>query len=228
MKLAKTLTNITLCLLACSVFIGCRPVSKVKRTLALNDIHIQAAIAEDKGDYQTAYDLWTNYVERRPQSVLAEHRLGLVEIELGLYEQAIGHLRIAHDLKPGNIEYINALATALLKAGQKDALMALLLETTDEGPAGSGQLRLARFAQQAGLMDEAHQALLRSIIENNGQSPIPYIEMANFANTIGDSNAEIKNLRYALWFDRSDPVILNRLTNLGMIAGPSLALIPQE
>ena len=138
MKLAKTISIITLCLLACSVFIGCSSVSKVKRTLALNDTHIQAAIAEDMGDYQTAYELWTNYVERRPQSVLAEHRLGLVEIELGLYEQAVGHLRIAHDLKPGNLEYIDALATALIKTDRTDSLMTLLHETASEGPAGSG------------------------------------------------------------------------------------------
>lgn len=225
MKLSKPLT-ITLCVFTLSILWGCSTASKVKRTLALNDTHIQAAIAEENGDYQRAYELWTSYVDRRPQSVLAEHRLGLVEMKLGLYEQAVGHFRVAHDLKPGNLEYIHSLADALVQANQTDALMSLLHETETEGPAGSGELRLARYAQQVGLMDEAHQALLRSIIRNNGQSPEPYIEMANFARTIGDPEAETQNLRYALWFDQSDPIILARLESLGMITGPSLAIAP--
>jgi tetratricopeptide (TPR) repeat protein len=226
MKLVKTASIIVLCVLALAALDGCSPVNKVKRTLALNDIHIQAGIAEEKGDDQRAYELWTEYVDRRPQSVLAEYRLGMVETRLGLIDQAIGHLRIAHDLKPGNIIYLEALAEALAQGNRTDSLMKLLNETLNEGEEGTGYLRLARYAQRVGQMDEAREALLLAIIQNRGESPQPYLEMANFARTLNDQATEIKYLRNVLWFEQSNPAILSRLNDLGMIAGPSLAIKP--
>ncbi len=222
----KTTTIVLLALLLAAIPSGCSSVDKVKRTLTLNDIHIQAAVAENKGDDARAAELWTEYVNIRPQSVLAQYRLGMVEMRLGNVEQAIGHLRIAHDLKPGNIEYIEALAEALARAQHTDALMKLLHETVDEGEPGSGQLRLARYAQRVGFMDEAREALLLAIAKDAGQSPTPYLAMADFANAIGDKDTEIKYLRHVLWFDHSDPAILARLESLGLIPGPSLATAP--
>ncbi len=221
---AASIVFISLCLALAPT--GCSSVDKVKRTLTLNDIHIQAAIAENKGDDARAQELWSEYVNIRPQSVLAQHRLGMVEMRLGNIEQAIGHLRIAHDLKPGNIEYIEALADALAQAGRTESLMKLLHETVEEGEPGSGRLRLARYAQRVGLMDEAREALLLAIAQNAGESPTPYLAMADFANAIGDRDTEIKYLRYALWFDHADPIILARLESLGLIPGPSLATAP--
>lgn len=210
-----------------SVLGGCNTAGKVKRTLALNDLHIRAAVAEDEGDWDQAYALWSEYVERRPQSALAEYRLGMVEMRLGLERQAVGHLRVAHDLKPGNIEYLEALASALVATGQTESLMTLLRQTAEEGPDGSGYLRMARFAQEAGMLDEAREAYELAIMQARGASPKPYLEMAQFARVIEDQDMEIRNLRFALWFDRTDAAIESRLEALGMIPGPSLALKPE-
>lgn len=228
MKLFQTISVVLVCILSSAAITGCSSVGKVKRTLALNDLHIQAAIAEDRGDDEKAYELWSEYVDRRPHSVLAEYRLGVVETRLGLLNQAIGHLRIAHDLKPGNEEYLLALAEALAQANRTDSLMKLLRERVEEGEDGAGYLRLARFAQRVGLMDEAREALLLAIVHNHGLSAVPYVALADFAAAVGDRDDEIQNLRYALWFDPSDPVILERLESLGMIPGPSLAVHPAD
>jgi tetratricopeptide (TPR) repeat protein len=223
MNLVKSFVCIAL---AVALAPGCSSVSKVKHTLALNDLHIQAAIAEEKGDDQTAYELWSNYVDRRPQSALAEYRLGMVESRLGKMNDAIGHLRVAHDLKPGNINYIEGLAGALAQINRIDGLMKLLRATIDEGQPGSGQLRLARYARRVGLMDEAKEALELAIIADRGQHVGPYLEMAEFARSINDQDNEIRYLRYALSFDPSEAAILSRLGELGMIPGPSLAIEP--
>ncbi len=226
MKFAKIVSIVIVCAFSSGALVGCTPVNKVKRTLSLNNLHIQAGVADDQGDDQAAYDLWTEYVDRRPHSPMGEYRLGKVETRLGKYSQAAGHLQIAHDLKPGNIEYLEALADALVLSNRTDSLMKLLSETITEGDDGSGYLRLARYAQQVGQMDEAREALLSAVAQDNGQSVTPYIALADFANTLGDQEMEIQNLRYALWFDRSDQVILHRLESFGMIAGPSLAVQP--
>lgn len=206
---------------------GCSTAGKVKKTLALNDLHIRAAVAEDKGDWDTAYELWSEYVDRRPQSALAEYRLGKVETQLGLYTQAISHLRVAHDLQPGNIEYIEALAQAMIANNNRDQLMSLLRDTAEEGPDGSGYLRMGRFAQEAGLLDEAREAFSLAIVNARGLSIEPYLAMADFATFIGDTDMEILNLRSALWFDRTDEALNKRLEGLGMIPGPSLAIQPE-
>lgn len=206
---------------------GCNAAGKVRRTMTLNDLHIRAAIAEDEGDWDQAYALWTEYVDRRPQSALAEYRLGVAEMRLGLASQAVTHLRVAHDLKPGNIEYLEALAGSLVATGQTQSLMMLLQQTADEGPDGSGYLRTGRFAQQAGMMDEAREAYTLAIVHARGTSPEPYLQMAEFARAIDDREMEVRNLRYALWFDRADEAIQSRITSLGMIPGPSLALSPE-
>jgi len=228
MKLVKAASIVCVCVISLLGNGGCSTVDKVKSTLALNDIHIQAAIAEDHGDDARALELWSEDVARRPQSVLAEYRLGMVETRLGLLNQASGHLRIAHDLKPGEIVYLEALADVLALAGRTEALMKLLQETVDEGEVGDGQLRIAKYAQQVGLMDEAREALLLAIVQTGGGSPKAYLEMANFANAVGDRESEIANLRFVLSFDHSDPAILARLEALGMIAGPSLAVYPDQ
>ena len=206
---------------------GCNTAGKVKRTLALNDLHIQAAVAEDRGDWEEAYELWSEYVDRRPQSALAEYRLGKVEMRLGLYSDAVSHLRVAHDLQPGNVEYIEALAEALVVVGDREALMTMLRQTADEGPEGSGYLRMGRYAEEAGLLDEARESFDLAIVHARGTSAEPYIAKADFAQRIGDADMEVQNLRYALWFDRTDESINARLTALGMIPGPSLALKPE-
>jgi Fe2+ transport system protein FeoA len=51
--------------------------------------------------------------------------------------------------------------------------------------------------------------------------------MADFASTIGDTDLEVRSLRQALWFDRTDEQINARLVALGMIPGPSLAIRPE-
>lgn len=220
------LVKIALCVSLVVLVAGCSPVNKVRRTLALNDLHIQAAIAEDNGDDQRAYELWSEYVDRRPHSDLAEFRLGRVEMRLGRYTDAVSHLRIAHDLKPGNIEYIETLAEAMVLAGQTESLMGLLRATVNEGENGSGYLRLARYAREAGLMDEAHEALRLAIVQGRGESPEPYLAMADFARATGDTEAEIENLRYVLWFDGENEAVRTRFESLGIIPGPSLAQEP--
>lgn len=207
---------------------ACSTAKKVKRTLALNDLQIQAGVAEDRGDDQRAYELWSEYVDRRPQSDLAEHRLGKIEARLGRYNDAVSHLRVAHDLQPGNVEYIEALADVLVTTGDRAGLMSLLRDSVEEGEGGSGYIRMAHYAQQAGMLDEAREALQLAIVRARGQSPTPYMAMADFARAVGDRELEVQNLRYALWFDPADQQILARFAQLDMVPGPSLAQQPAD
>jgi tetratricopeptide (TPR) repeat protein len=206
---------------------GCSTSKKVRSTLATNQVLVQAGAAEDDGDYEKAYQLWTDFVERRPHEAFGEYRLGRIENRLGKHSDAVRHLSIAHDLKPGNIEYIEELAVAYSASGQQDELLSMLNATVDEGEDGSGYLRLAHHAAKVGMMDEAHEALIAAVTIHGAVSAKPHLALADFARDIGDAEVEITALRHALWFDPSDSTILDRIRELGLIPGPSIALDPR-
>ena len=208
--------------------VSCGPTQKVKRTLALNDLSLRARTAAKNGDDERALELWQEYVDRRPHSDSAEFQLGMTEARLGMYTEAIGHLTTAHDLRPGRIEYIEGLADTYAQAGRPDDMMKLLRETADEGERGSGHLRLARYAQRVGLLDEAKQGIRSAMILAGDESAEPYMAMADFARQIGDAGLEERALRQALWFDRSSDDLDQRFLALGITPGPSLAMVPGQ
>ena len=77
-------------------------------------------------------------------------------------------------------------------------------------------------------MDEAREALSLAIVNARGKSAKPYIAMADFARVIDNTDLEIRSLRQALWFDRTNEEIEARLEGLGLIPGPSLAIRPES
>ena len=207
---------------------GCQTVERAQSTLRLTELSGQARQAQIDGDFERARDLWLQYVQRRPHSHSAEYNLGLVETELGLYDDAVSHLSIAHDLRPGNDDYIAALAQAYLRVGETDRMMTLLRRAEHERNDLDDILRTAEFARRAGLMDDAQEALRRAVALGGMDSPRPHLAVADFAHAIGNRDLEIAALRRALWFGPDSRAYHARLTALGVTPGPSLAMHPQR
>lgn len=213
-------------LLVTTIISACSTPEKVRRTFALSELSGQARAAADNGDDQRAYELWTEYVQRRPHAHYAQYELGLVETRLGLMDQAITHLTIAHDLRPGNVDYIKALADAYLKAADTESMMSHLRESVEEGGEVAGYLRLADYATRAGLMDDAKLALRHAVALGGNESPEPHLAMADFANAVGDTKLEREALSRALWFNPASRELDARFLALGITPGPSLAKNP--
>ncbi len=207
---------------------SCGTARKVKRTFALNELSVQARMAAQRGDDERSLELWQEYVERRPHAHFAQFNLGQTESRLGMYGQAIGHLTAAHDLRPGNIEYIEALADTYILADKVENMMSLMANTVFEGEPGEGHLRMARYAQQVGLLDEAKAAIRSAIVYFDGESAEPYMAMADFAQMIGDADLEERSLRQALSFDETSDELDQRFLALGITPGPSLAIVPTK
>ncbi len=207
---------------------SCGPTQKVKRTFALNDLSLKARAAARDGDDQRSLELWQEYVVRRPHAHYAQYELGVTESRMGMYSAAIGHLTTAHDLRPGNVEYIETLGDTFILAGRAEKMMSLMRGTVAEGGKVSGQLRLGRYAQSVGMLDEAKQAIGLAMMYSNGESVEPYMAMADFARAIGDSVLEEDSLRKALWFDTGSDNLDSRFLALGITPGPSLAINPSE
>jgi len=202
--------------------------SKVRNTLALGEIQNAAGYAEQQGNTDEAIALWTEYVDRRPQQASAQYRLGRLLLAERRAPEAVDHLWIAHDLKPGNTEYLDLLAESLFQAGERDTMFQLLRDTLEEGGLAAGHLRKAKFSQRAGLIDEAQESLGIAVAIQGDTSDEAHRALARLAKQTGDTDAEVLAWRHVLWFDSRDPEAAARLTELGMVPGPSLALRPRS
>ncbi len=208
-----------------TLFTGCQPAQN-RGTVTLDELQYQAGYAEVQGDDAKAIELWREFVERRPHDAMARHRLGLVLLRTGDPLTASGHFRVAHDLQPARIEYLEALAESLHQSGQREELFLLLRNTMNEGGLAQGRMRYAVYAQRAGLVDEAEESLRIAAALEGTRSEKPYRLLAALAEQTGDTEREIEAWRTVLWFNASDPMANARLRALGVIPGPSLAQPP--
>jgi tetratricopeptide (TPR) repeat protein len=93
----------------------------------------QASEKEGKGDYEGAVMLLQEAIEVAPRAAALRNRLGVVlSIRLKRHDEALAHLKVAIELEPGNIVYMNnySKVTAMLdselehapekKKGKKD------------------------------------------------------------------------------------------------------------
>lgn len=202
--------------------------SKVRNTLALGEIQNAAGFAEQQGNTEEAIALWSEYVERRPQQASAQYRLGKLLLADGQPAEAVDHLWVAHDLKPGNLDYLHLLAESLFQSGERGTMFQLLRDTLEEGGLAAGHLRMAEFSQRAGLIDEAQESITIAAAIQGDSSDQAHRALARLARQTGDSEAEVLAWRNVLWFDVRDPEANARLTQLGMVPGPSLALRPRS
>ena len=214
-------------LFAALLLAGCQPAAKVRRTLALNELQNHAGYAEEQGDDAKALELWREYVDRRPHEAMARYRLGQVLLRNGQADEASEHFRVAHDLKPGRLDYLEALAESLHQSGQREAMFQLLRDTMNEGGLAAGHMRYARFALRSGLVDETEESLRIAAAVEGTQSDAPHRMLAELARQTGDADAEIEAWRTVLWFDATDAEANARLRDLGVIPGPSLATPPR-
>lgn len=206
---------------------GCQQSGNAPRTIPLNELQKEAGFAELQGNDAKAIELWTEFVRRRPHDAMARHQLGVVLLRSGDSATAVEHLRVAHDLKPSRIDYLESLIEALYQNGQKDDLFLLLRDTMSEGGLAEGRMRYASYALRAGLVDEAEESLRIAAALEGTRSDKPHRLLAALAQQTGDADREIEAWRTVLWFNSSDPMANARLRALGVIPGPSLATPPK-
>lgn len=206
---------------------GCQPATRSAKTTPLNELSRQADYAELQGNDARAMELWGEFVERRPHEPMARHRYGLLLMRNGDPLAAVEHIRVARDLRPARIEYLESLLEALHLAGEKDELFQLLRDSMNEGGLAEGRMRYATYAMRSGLADEAEESLRIAAALEGTRSVRPYQLMADLARQTGDKEREVEALRTVLWFNVSDPATNQRLRELGVIPGPSLATPPR-
>ncbi|MFG0282947.1 MAG: tetratricopeptide repeat protein [Phycisphaerales bacterium JB039] len=193
-----------------------------------SEVYWDANRAFERGDYETAAADYQEYIEVRPGDTEGRLGLGKSLLILGRADEATDHLWVAYDAKPRDDSRADLLAEAMYQAGQTQKLVEFLRERTEQPGRVQDYLTLGRYAALCGLPDEAEPALLTAAKLDRGVSLEPQLALADFYESIGANEMALERYRMALWIDRENEEIKERVRALGEIPGPTFAIIPEE
>ncbi|HYE60464.1 MAG TPA: tetratricopeptide repeat protein [Phycisphaerales bacterium] len=216
----KTCLCLTLALLAAVG--GCtnqRPLHIVKENAEFAAQHSRYDVA--KTDYE-------EYVRRKPDDVEVRYAYARTLIDAGEPKAAIYELNTCLDVYPLNDTYLDALCEAMYKAGEREALTALLARNASERGRVSDFLRQGIYAAKIGNADEAQQALKTAAKLDGGKTVAPQRALADFYGSLGDRPKQVRHLRMAYFIEPANPDTLKEVRRIGEIPGPSFALAPDD
>jgi tetratricopeptide (TPR) repeat protein len=184
--------------------------------------------AFDAGNIELARTEYIQYNQMRPGRAEIYHKLAICNERLGRSDEALQNHRLAGDLEPDNVEYVESLAEALVNANEFEEAYELLRWRTEQPGLASDYIRLGRFALKMGDADEAETALRTAARIDGGRTIEPHLALADFYRTIGDADMELLRLKMALFVDLTNEEVNARLRERSLIPGPTLAVMPEE
>lgn len=182
----------------------------------------------DHGRYAEAAQEYGEVTSRDPGAWWAHYRLGVCLTEMGKPEEARCQLETAQTLRPGDPRVIDALAAALLAAGDERALFELVRRDAERTGTVEAYLRMGRYCDLVNDPDSAKDAYDRAIELNARLRVEPYLEAAAFAQRLGDLDEAIALLAAAYAVDPKDARVRQRMLELGEVPGPTLAAPPHR
>ena len=199
--------------------VGCQTPNPVLRQQAKN--------ALNHGDVALAAKRLAQAVDQKPIDWRAWYLTGQTRLRQGLPLQAQVAFEKALTLRPDHVqtpEIIDGLAESLYRQEATVELHNLLDEATQERQDTHAFLRQATYLGRIGDIDGATLAYRKAARFAEGDNVDPYLAMAGFFETIGDRTQAITALRYAYGVNDDDMRVHQRLRDLGVIPGPTIAL----
>ena len=209
-------------LVACTLLAGCNTVRTLPRVQEEGDRHYR------DHEWEAARTDYKEYVDRKPGEAEIQMRLARCLVELGQPDAAVPHAAVAFDARPNHAESLETYCLALADSKRTDELFRLLNSNCESRGKVSDYDRLARFLLRVGDPDSAERNFKMAAKVDGGRTIEPQLALADFYKSLGDKANEKKRLRMALYLDRTNQAIYDRLRGLGEIPGPSLALVPDE
>lgn len=184
--------------------------------------------AFSRGDFEKASADYGEYLDRKPGEARVQLRMAETLLELGRPEEAVEWATIAYDQRPGDEQFIEVRARALFEAGHTDELHTFLRTLAQDRNRVGDFIRLGQYTARLGDPDGAEHALLMAARIDGGTTLWPQVALADFYESIGDTENAKRRLRMALFFDTTNREINARLRAMGEIPGPSFAIRPDE
>lgn len=193
--------------------------------------------AVERSAYYLKYDRWQDAantiaptVKENPGDWEAQAIYGDALLNLGELEKAQDALERALAGNPRDAKITFELAEVLYRQGDANALYRRLKAAGSDMHSVSAYLLLSEYAQKLNDPDMAVTAARLAIEVDDGivqaRSAAPYIRAATLAALYGSSADERRRLRQAYGIDPDSKQVCERLSALGEVLGPSLALPP--
>jgi tetratricopeptide (TPR) repeat protein len=130
----------------------------------------QRGLKAKKPDYAAVQEKLEEAIELEPNFVEAHYNLGVVHLTLNENSEAIPHLRKAHDMDPGILEYTVALAQAYAAAEQYSKARTMFQEVVARQPGNlTAKNNLAAMALREG-DDEKALEFVRDVLRDDNQN----------------------------------------------------------
>lgn len=194
----------------------------------LHILHNDAQIAAKARDYEKSRADYEEFLNRRPDDPEIRYELSQVCMGQEDFKEAVRQLTIATDVKPLNDKYMDGLAEAIFRSGDRDALTNLLTRLARERGGVNDFIRLGVYSAKLGNPDEAQQALLTAARLDQGMNVRPQLALSEFYGSIGDRAKEVDRLRMAYYIEQGNPDVIRRAHELGVTLGPSFFRVPAE
>ncbi len=185
--------------------------------------------AIQEGRWEQADTDLTQALQADPADWRANFLLGKVRLHQGrplaaqlLLEQAM----TLHPRGPESGQILDAMAESLYDQGQKAALTEFLDRTAQQRKGVEDFLRQAKYLAKLGDPDGALKAYRMGCEFAPKTDPTPYLALADYYQSLGDTPRAIKALRYAYYIEPHDPGLNDKLRALGVVPGPTFGLPP--
>ncbi len=182
-----------------------------RRQIHEADLHFSQAVEQDPSDWKSLYYLGR---VRLVQNQLFDAQL--------LLERALA-VRRDHDQTP---DILDALAQTLYQHGRVQQLHQLLQQAVADYGASRDFMRQGHYLMQLGDRDGAKLAYRKAAFFAAPDDAGPFVALADFYESIGDTPNAITALRHAHAIQPRDQQLRDRLRQHGIVPGPTAALTP--
>lgn len=187
----------------------------------------QGMDAYDQQATTDAQQRFVQAVEQDPTDWKSLYYLGKIRLQQGksfeaqtLLEQALV-LRQDH---PETADILDALAAALFQRGRIEALHQLLAKSIDDYGTSRDYIRHGKYLMEQGDIDQAKLAYRKAAFFAQPDDAMPFLTLADFYESIGDTANAVTALRHAYTVTPKDRQIHDRLRRYGIVPGPTAAL----
>ncbi len=207
-----------------AVCVGCQskpnPLLRKHGIDALNDKNLAAA---EKRFVQA--------VEQDPTDWKSLYHLGLIRLQQGMAFDAQILLERALELRHNDAEtsdILDALAESLFQRRRMEHLHKLLTQAVTDHGTSRDYLRQGRYMAKLGDVDAAKLAYRKAAYFAAPGDPDPFVKLADFYESIGDTTNAITSLRHAHAIAPGNQRLQHRLREYGIVPGPTAAVPPAK
>ncbi len=164
--------------------------------------------------WRNSYTLWADAVEKHPESNTANAMMGVVYMDLGMYEKAVGYLEKAVQILPYDYQSRNNLGIVYGKLGEpekayRELTLAMRLKPEDDDI----KINLSLFFLRQKEYQKAEE-ILKYLINKNPKDAQLYYRLSYVYKEMGNYEMAISELKKA---SKLAPNIINPYEEIGNI-----------